>query len=81
MRPIFTIAEEIFFHNFTSSGCNAETTADGAEIPPLFATLHFQAIFTARTLRSQGLTSERLDIHIGFEVLALPLTSLRNFAA
>lgn len=81
MCPIFTSGGEIFFHNFTSNGCNAEATANGAEIPALFATLHFQAIFTARTQRNQGLASERLDIHRGFKVLALQLTSLRNFAA
>ena len=81
MRPIFTGAREIFFHNFTLNGWTAEATADRAEIPTLFATLHFQAIFTARTLRHQGPPSERLDIHRGFKVLAPRLTSPRNLAA
>ncbi|HEV7248030.1 MAG TPA: hypothetical protein VGN93_13680 [Shinella sp.] len=77
----FTRGGEIFFHNFTSNSCNAEATADGAEIPALFATLHFQVIFTARTLQQQVPASERFDIQSGFEVLASPLTSPRNLAA
>ncbi|WP_256118380.1 hypothetical protein [Shinella lacus] len=80
MYLIFTSGGEIFFHNFTSHGCKAEATADDGEIPTLFATLHFQAIFTARMRRNQGLASERLDIHRGFEVLASPLTSPQNLA-